>query len=137
MYSLLNAKIHNWGVYSEFDNLLIFKNKNNDLVRYSLSNRGNALYFQKIMINRIFRMTLKPSWDTNQTSVFKNFGTLNFGGDFQQKYGLITILNQTKREISDSIFGNDSASYGSFKNHYYKSSLRGVSSSLKKYRETK
>jgi hypothetical protein len=47
MYSLLNSKIHKWGVYSEFDNLLIFKNKNNDLVRYSLSNRGNALYFQK------------------------------------------------------------------------------------------
>ena len=137
MYSLLNYKVHKWGVYTEFDNLLIFKNKNNDLVHYSLTNRGNALYFQKIMINKIFRMVLKPSWDTNKTSVFKNYGGLNFGGDFQQKYALITILNQTKREITDTLYNNDSASYGSFKNHYYRSSLFGVSSSLKKYREAK
>jgi hypothetical protein len=52
--------------------------------------------FKKIIINKIFRMTLKPSWNNNQTSVFKNFGSINFGGDFQQKYSLITFVNQSK-----------------------------------------
>lgn len=82
-------------------------------------------------------MTLKPSWDTNKSSVFKTYGTINFGGDFQKKYGLITFLHQTRRGVSDTIFGNDSASFGSFKNHYYKSSCSGVSLVLKKYREVK
>lgn len=137
MHSLLNTRIDSWGLYTEFNNLLVFKNKNNDLVRYSLTNRGNALYFQKIIINKIFRITTKPSWSASLTSTFDDYGSIEFGGDFQQKYSLITVVNQAKREVSDSLYNNDSASYGTFKNHYYKSAFGGVSLSLKKYKETK
>ena len=136
--NILDNRVSPEGVFSEFKDLGILKNKNNNLVRYSMSNRGNALYFQKIIINKIFRMNSKPLWNpTDYSSVFDTDSSLEFGTELQQKYGLITTVQQTRRLIADTMFGNDSASYGSFKNHFYKSSTAGVSAVIKKHREAK
>lgn len=137
MYNIFDTRTNKVGIYSEFNNISIFKNKNLNLVHYSMSSRGNALYFQKIIITKIFRMVSKPSWSSNYSSVFDTNGLLSFGGEFQQKYSLITSVQQMKRLFADTMYGNDSASYGSFKNHFYKSSFNGVSAILKKYREAK
>lgn len=137
MYDTIDNRVCSREIYREFKDLSLFKNKNNNLVRYSMSNRGNALYFQKIIITKIFRMVSCPFWASNYSSVFDTNGNLNFGGEFQQKYSLITSVQQMKRMFSDTMFGNDSASYGSFKNHFYKSSFNGISAISKKYRESK
>lgn len=139
MCTLINsAIIEKNKQYSEFKTLAYFKNKNTDLVHYSLTNRGNALYFQKIIINKIFRMAVLPYWATERDgSNFDSIRFLNFGDSFQQKYSLITTLHRTRRNFSDIIYGNDYDSYGSFKNFFYKSSNLGRSYIVKNGQESK
>lgn len=114
-----------------------FKHNSTDLVHYSLTGRGNALYFQKIIITKIFRMSLRPSSLLYGGSYNDGIKYLELGGDFQYKYSLVTNLQQLKRGVSNIMFSNDSFSYGSFKNYFYNSTKKGSDMFIKKDMELK
>lgn len=138
MPTLISRIIDKNDQYADFRTLAHFKNNNTDLVHYSLTNRGNALYFQKIIINKIFRMAVTPYWDSSRDGFsMDNTRFLNFGDSFQQKYSLITTVHRTKRNFSDLMYGNDSDSYGSFKSFFYRSSNFGRSFIVKQGQEAR
>jgi len=89
-------------ILGEFKNIKFFKKNNTNLVHYSLTSRGNALYYQKIIITKIFRMV-----SLSLHSYSENFNTnirfLSLGGRFQQKYCLLSNIHQIKRCVSNII----------------------------------
>lgn len=122
----------------EYKNTNLYKNKQMDLVHYSLTSRGSALYYQKLVINKIFRLSeLKYNLQSQIRGYTVGTRFISFGGDFQQKYCFLTTLNQTKRNVSNTIFGNDASSIGTFKNFMNNSSWLGSNSIVKKWKEAR
>jgi len=106
--------------YIDYVNSEINKNKNTDLVHYSLTYRGSAFYFQKMFISNLFRQSfLKNKLVNNdlilKSGYFDSVRYLNFGSTFQQKYCFMTTINQVRRNLTNSIFNNDSNVIGTFK----------------------
>lgn len=100
------------------ENLL--QTTNNSLVHYSLTAKGSALYYQKIMLNKIFRARTRALDFVLDNSKYKTYRQANryltLGGAFQQAYYWMTISNQIKRGVSPLVYGNDANTIGSFKN---------------------
>ena len=98
----------------------LLQTTNNNLVHYSLTAKGSALYYQKIMLNKIFRARTRAEDFVLDNSKYKTFRQANryltIGGAFQQAYYWMTVSNQIKRDVSPLIFGNDAHVIGSFKN---------------------
>jgi len=132
-----NTKLNKFKLNCEYNKLETFRNDDLNLVRYSLTDRGSALYFQKLMIIKIFRMSNNSINSINKFSYSEHNRLLEFGGDLHLKYALISSVNQLKRDSSSVIFGNDYSSFGSFKNFFYNSSNKGNDLNIKKNIENK
>jgi len=107
--------------YLDYVNSEINKNKNNDLVHYSLTFRGSAFYFQKIFITNLFRQCFIKNKKIKNDSVLKlgyseSVKYLNFGSTFQQKYCYMTTVNQVRKNLTNCIYNNDANTIGTFKN---------------------
>ena len=92
---------------------------NNSLAHYSLSAKGSALYYQKIMLNRIFRARYAAEYTMNNSKYNADGQAVRYlvlGGHFHYAYYWMSNMNQIKRGVSDIIHGNDSGSTGTFKN---------------------
>jgi hypothetical protein len=96
---------------------------NNKLVHYSLASKGSALYYQKIMINRIYRMRMHNIKSTINNSKYKprliDNATITLGGEFQHKYLMLSEVYKIKKNIITNFFGNDKNAIGTFKNNTY------------------
>lgn len=97
----------------------VIMTSNNSLVHYSLSAKGSALYYQKIMLNKIFRARNASEFILNNSKFNMDGQAVRYlvlGGYFQYAYYWMSNMNQIRRGVSDLIVGNDSGSAGSFKN---------------------
>ena len=97
----------------------IIMTSNNNLVHYSLSAKGSALYYQKIMLNKIFRAKNASEFILNNSKYNMDAQAVRYlvlGGHFQYAYYWMSNMNQIRRGVSDLIVGNDSGSLGTFKN---------------------
>lgn len=118
----------------------ILMTSNNNLVHYSLSAKGSALYYQKIMLNKIFRARYASEFVMNNSKFNADGQAVRYlvlGGHFHYAYYWMSNMNQIKRGVSDVIFGNDSRSVGSFKNIAYNRSWTGGTKLSKKGLEPK
>lgn len=134
-FDFFYSKTNKVGVNLDYRKFDALRNTDLGLVHYSLTDRGSALYFQKIIITKIFRMSLKPINGIERFSYSDHDRLLDFGTDFQTKYSLVTTVNQLRRGMTTTMFGNDSASVGSFKNFFYKSATSGNDSFIKHHVE--
>lgn len=98
----------------------LLQTTNNSLEHYSLSAKGSKLYYQKIMLNKIYRARTRANDFVLDNSKYKTYRQANryltIGGAFQQAYYWMTVSNQIRRGVSPLIFGNDANTIGSFKN---------------------
>ena len=67
----------------------IIMTSNNNLVHYSLSAKGSALYYQKIMLNKIFRAKNASEFILNNSKYNMDAQAVRYlvlGGHFQYAY---------------------------------------------------
>lgn len=122
-------------VLNDIVNMDIFKKNNTDLVHYSLTNRGSALYYQKMIITKIFR-TSGLELHTYGNNYNNAIRTLSMGGRFQQKYCLISNIHQLRRNVGSLFWNNNQQNYGTLKNFFNKSSKNSSDSFLKNDQES-
>jgi hypothetical protein len=73
-----------------------------------------------MFISNLFRQSfLKNKLVNNdlilKSGYFDSVRYLNFGSTLQQKYCFMTTINQIRRNLTNSIFNNDSNAIGTFK----------------------